>query len=370
MFGGEERYIHDHATFLKSLRYNVKVLQRRFRDYESRDGKNVGHPDIPVKFVSFAAPRNVNSSIVDRQFFYNFIATPYLLRFAGAQDVVIVHYPRLFFPGALASKLFRGTRVICLSHGVVWDIPDMSIQESVFFTWVKFLDWWGLRFADIIVANDSSYAREAAMLCPGVEKRTVVIPNYVDADFFTPSRQSPDEIILCPRNLQRARGIDIAVRAMSIVGKHYPKATLLIIGDGPQRQEIELLIKETRARAVLKGKATKKEMLNYYHKSKIVVVPSRFSEGTSLAVLEACACGIPVIATKVGGLPDIIQHGINGLLVDPSPESLASGIISLLSDEKLRIRLSRAGRVAAETKFSRRKWEERWLKVLHSLPRR
>jgi glycosyltransferase involved in cell wall biosynthesis len=85
------------------------------------------------------------------------------------------------------------------------------------------------------------------------------------------------------------------------------------------------------------------EKLNFFHNADIFVYPS-YSEGLPIAVLEAMACGLPIIASRVGGLPDIIQDGINGILVEPGkPDQLASALQKLANDHQLRISMGKEG---------------------------
>nr|WP_261771746.1 glycosyltransferase family 4 protein [Paenibacillus xylanexedens] len=108
-----------------------------------------------------------------------------------------------------------------------------------------------------------------------------------------------------------------------------------------------------------------KDIRDAYHQADIVVIPTLFSEGTSYACLEAMSCGLPVIASNVGGLNDLIQDGFNGLLVPPGEQALTAALIRLVQDRSERERL---GIYARETALSYDLsiWRSRWSRVLES----
>ncbi|MGQ8873358.1 glycosyltransferase family 4 protein [Paenibacillus sp. TSA_86.1] len=108
-----------------------------------------------------------------------------------------------------------------------------------------------------------------------------------------------------------------------------------------------------------------REIRNAYHQADIVVIPTLFSEGTSYACLEAMSCGLPVIASNVGGLNDLIQDGFNGLLVPPGEQALTAALVRLVQDRAERERL---GIYARETALSYDLsiWRSRWSRVLES----
>jgi glycosyltransferase involved in cell wall biosynthesis len=107
------------------------------------------------------------------------------------------------------------------------------------------------------------------------------------------------------------------------------------------------------------------EMPEVYRAADIVVIPTVYAEGTSLACLEAMACGKAVVATFVGGLPELIMDGYNGLLVEPTAAGVRAGIERLLSDSSLRIRLGRRA-VSTARAFDITRWRARWRDLLRT----
>jgi glycosyltransferase involved in cell wall biosynthesis len=99
----------------------------------------------------------------------------------------------------------------------------------------------------------------------------------------------------------------------------------------------------------------RKDVENVYHTADIVVVPSRWQEPLGLINLEAGACRKPVVATKVGGIPEVIEEGVNGYLVEPGDvDALATRVATLIGDPAMRIRMGEAGRAGVERDFTTR----------------
>jgi glycosyltransferase involved in cell wall biosynthesis len=105
------------------------------------------------------------------------------------------------------------------------------------------------------------------------------------------------------------------------------------------------------------------EMQRAYQRANITLIPTIHSEGTSLSCLEAMACGKAVIATTVGGLPDLIISEYNGLLVEPNPLAFKDALLRLVQNEQLRLDLGRRAAEVARA-FSLEQWQAKWLDLL------
>lgn len=133
-------------------------------------------------------------------------------------------------------------------------------------------------------------------------------------------------VAACIARFHQIKGVDVLVEAWGEVTKALPPATLLLIGDGPQRAALEEDARALGIRDRVRFLGYRDSVLEGLWASDIVVVPSRM-EGLSLAALEAMATGLPVVATRVGGLPEIVEDGTNGFLADPEdPGDLARSI--------------------------------------------
>jgi glycosyltransferase involved in cell wall biosynthesis len=163
---------------------------------------------------------------------------------------------------------------------------------------------------------------------------------------------SSDKIITFIGNFKDGKGHIFLVKAMEIVSKKYLNARLLLVGEGILRSEIEEVCKERMLDGKVRFLGYRDDVLNILAISDIFVSPS-LSETTSIAILEAMAAGLPVIATDVGGNPEIINNNETGLLVPPmDPQALADNILLLLEDENRGLELSRNAIRRVEDKYN------------------
>jgi glycosyltransferase involved in cell wall biosynthesis len=143
------------------------------------------------------------------------------------------------------------------------------------------------------------------------------------------------------------------LHAFSRIASAFPDVQLMLVGDGPLRADLEQLASELqlRDRVVFAGAKDRADVVEMLHGCSIFALPSR-SEPFGIAVVEAMACGKPVIGTRTGGIPEIIDDGEDGLLVEPdNPDQLAEAILRLLSDASLRERMSARGPSKVRSKF-------------------
>jgi len=147
------------------------------------------------------------------------------------------------------------------------------------------------------------------------------------------------EGILFTGRLEKIKGVEYLIKAMAIVVKQIPSAFVDLYGDGSCKKEYEDLVKDLglEKNVFFRGNYRHDLLLEKYQHYKLAVLPS-LGEGFPLSAIEAIASGLPLVASNVGGLPDIVKEGINGYLVEPQNEkALADKILLLLSDsEKLR----------------------------------
>jgi glycosyltransferase involved in cell wall biosynthesis len=189
------------------------------------------------------------------------------------------------------------------------------------------------------------------------EEKIVVVPFGVDTDLFKPAQttEQPEEIeILYVGSLYALKGVPFLIQAIAYVRKNKTKANLTIVGEGSQKNALIALTKAFQIDKHVKfeGFVPNSDMPKYYNRCDIFCFPT-LGEPFGKAVIEAMACRKPVIATKVGGNTEIIQDGVNGILVPPAnSEALAAEIIRLINDAQERRRIGGAAREAAINRFS------------------
>lgn len=181
-----------------------------------------------------------------------------------------------------------------------------------------------------------------------------VIYNGVDGQLFfpdiEPERAAPwiaangEPVIGAVAFLTKRKGIRYLVSAFKKVLDHHPRARLMIVGDGEERRNLEKQIRSLDMGSQVELLGNREDVRRLMNSFDVFVLPSLW-EPFGLVIAEAMACGKPVVATAVGGIPEIVDSGVTGLLVPPAdPDRLADALLALLRDEDRRHQMGRAGR--------------------------
>ncbi|MDO8463546.1 MAG: glycosyltransferase [bacterium] len=202
-------------------------------------------------------------------------------------------------------------------------------------------------------------------------ERFVIIPNGVDTKRFHPVAERPRDgaRLLSVGRLVPQKGHDVLLEAFVLLRDASPRMHLTIVGDGSQRHELEALARTFRITDRVRFLGMQRDLPVHYQRADILVLPSRW-EGFGIAAIEASACGIPVIASGVGGLREAIVDGETGILVPPEdPKALADAIRDLADDRPRRMFLGHAGRRHVERTFTIERVVERYEELYASLLR-
>ncbi len=269
-----------------------------------------------------------------------YVKLAWLMARLGAH-AVHTHDERPLIYAAPAARMARVRRVVHTRHRGA-DLVTTSRQASL------------LRFASaradafVCVSADA-----AALACKqGVPERAVrVVTNGIDLERFrigTYANAGPAVVVA---RLTAEKDVACLLEATALVVKQVPEFRLLVAGDGPCRSDLE----EQAARLGLNANAeflgTVRDVPPLLARGRLFVLPSR-TEGISLTLLEAMASGLPIVATRVGGNPEVVAEGETGLLVpSENPAALASAIVRVYREPGLAERLGRAGRERVEEHF-------------------
>jgi len=189
----------------------------------------------------------------------------------------------------------------------------------------------------------------------------------VDPERFTPERDGrepdfgPGPVLLFVGRLVEEKGVRDLMQAFPRVRARFPQACLVLIGAGPLRAELEAFSRRPPWAGAVRmlGPVRHRELPPYFRAADLVISPSRttrkWAEQVGMVNLQAMACGVPVIATRSGAIPEYVPDGVAGRLVpEGDPEALAEVILSLLEDGALRQRLGRQGRIYALAHYDAR----------------
>jgi glycosyltransferase involved in cell wall biosynthesis len=205
-----------------------------------------------------------------------------------------------------------------------------------------------------------------------------LIPNGVDITRFAPVADgtSPAErgqVVVCVSGLRYEKGIDVLLQAWSAVCRQAPQARLIIVGSGSLKSQLERMAGELGVAGSLEFTGLQGDVPAQLCRGSLAVLPSRW-EGMPNAVLEAMACGLPCVATRVSGSEDIVEHGVNGLLVEPEDyRAMAQALLTLLADPLLIQKYGRAARETIEKHYSLERVVDRYVELYQRItvgPRR
>jgi N-acetyl-alpha-D-glucosaminyl L-malate synthase BshA len=270
-------------------------------------------------------------------------------------DLLHVHYAIPHSPSAmLAQQMMAPVRrlpFITTLHGT--DITLVGTEPS-YFPITKF----SIEKSDGITSI-SEYLKQQTVEVFGVANEIRVIPNFVNCDRYQPDNQKTGARIYAPdgekllihlSNFRPVKRVLDCIRILAEVIKRVP-ARLLMVGDGPDRGHAEHLARELKVdrHVLFLGKQSHVEKL--IPLAHAVLMPSEL-ESFGLVALEAMACGVVPVATRVGGVPEVITDGTDGFLETPGDISaLTARVVALLTDDDLHYRMSKAGRWTAGERF-------------------
>ena len=163
-----------------------------------------------------------------------------------------------------------------------------------------------------------------------------------------------ESVILAVGRLSYEKGFADLLRAVAVLSKanSAPDFRLVLVGDGPEREPLRRLAVQLGIEAKVTMAGFQRDTRPYYSIATLLAVPSH-TEGSPNVVLEGMAAGLPIAATAVGGVPEILEPGVTGLMVPPrNPDAMAGAILRILTDPELGLRLGAAARQRAESKFT------------------
>ena len=347
--GGIAAHVYELARALRALGNDITIVT--FRDSlfapgeETIDGLHV---------VRVYLPRNTVLLYPAFALFEYFSVRRIIKR--KKIDLLHSHY---VFPDGFVSRLQPGVPGIATEH--TSGFLDRLEQGRM----LGLYRWVYSRMNHIITPSDELAGAVGSLGVP--RQKITFVSNGVDTDKFSPEvpprdlRQqyalAPDtRIVLCPRRLEPKNGVKYLVEAVPAVLRQCPEARFFVVG-GSYPDQLALLRKRARElgiedQIIFAGSVPNAEMPSWYTAADVVVLPS-LKEATSIAGLEAMACGRPLVGTNVGGIPHLVTDGRTGLLVEPrDPDGLADALARLLTDDAARREMGVAARKKAVDRFS------------------
>ena len=334
--GGSERHLLTLLPALQSRGVDVRFLGL---DDSSR-APDPFYEQLSVPYERMPAPRDVDPALAFR-------VTRVLRR--ARPDLVHTHLVHADVYGALAAP-----RLVSTKHN------DDPFRAGMF----RFLERGLAARASRIVTITGALARFQVERVGIPERKLVTIHYGLDALPEAWGENPPDDVpadalvVLAVCRLERQKGVDVAVRALARLREQEPGAHLVVLGEGAERTRLEELARELHVPLHLPGRVP--DVAAWLRRAAVLVHPVRW-EGFGLAVLEAMLAGLPVVASRVSSLPELVADGETGILVSPDdPEALASAIERALGDPAA---LGAAGLRRAQERFSVARMAEATLDV-------
>ncbi|MDA4130895.1 MAG: glycosyltransferase family 4 protein [Thaumarchaeota archaeon] len=285
-----------------------------------------------------------------------------LAKETGKFDIVHVH-DWLVLPSGAEFKTFLGTSLVSTLHSLEFRRSSgISTPESKM---VDSLEWWITYESAIVIVCSTSMKYDSRKQFQLPEDKIRVIPIGIDSNKFEglqPNRHlvrerhgvNPGEkVILFVGRLTEQKGCEFLIRAIPFVAR-FSEVRLLIVGDGYLRGELELIAAKSGAagKITFVGYLNDHDLSELLLSSDVMVIPSIY-EPFGVVALEAMAANLPIVASNIDGLAEIIRHEENGILVFPKDSSsIAWGISRILSDPKNTQRLIDNARKDVEVRFS------------------
>jgi len=285
-------------------------------------------------------------------------------------DVIHVHWPLPLALFGWAAQRARPARLVTTFYGVELRWVKGALP------FLKGFLAWAARRSDRVVAISHYTAGELREL---VDVPIEVIPYTTSLPEVAPvpvsATQDGTGPVLFVGRLVERKGVAHLIEAIARLGPAAGAPRLEIVGEGPERPGLEALAQRLGVanRVVFRGKIPADELQASYARAAVCVLPSVLdargdTEGLGVVLLEAMNHGTPVIASRVGGIPDIVEDGVSGLLVPPGDaDALAAAIRRVRDDPALARRLGEAGRRRLREQFSWPAIVQRWLDVYTGL---
>lgn len=338
--GGLQQVVVSICRNIDRDRFSVSVLCLREKGELAPELEGMG---IPV----FLLPRKRYGTD-----YFSFLKVAALLR-REKTEVIHTHNKQPFIDGTLGGMIARSKTIIHTDHGRTF--PDK--RRYLFAEWV--MSHFVYRIAAVSDKTGEDLIRYEKIR----RNKIITVPNGVDQRLFEgriESEAKKGEIGISGRypilgigaRLVEIKGIEYLLGAVSELRERYPGILLVIAGTGPCEERLKNLAGELEISDHVAFLGPRRDMHELLRVFDMYVLPS-LSEGMPLALLEAMAAGCPVVATKVGGVPDIIADEYNGVLVAPrDKEALAKAIRDMMDDDEKRNRFRERGLLLYERNYS------------------
>ncbi len=336
-------------------------------------GKELALRGHEIHFISYALPFRLSSYIENIVFheveissyplfefpLYSLALASKMVEVAEFEDLDLlhVHYALPHATSAFLAKQMikskKDLKIITTLHGT--DITLVGLEPS-FLPLVRF----SIEQSDGVTAV-SRFLKEKTITNYSCEKPIEVIPNFIDSDLYKPDGKTAfreniapngEKVLVHTSNFRPVKRVPDTIKILKKVIEDVP-AKLILIGDGPDRSECERICRQLDLDDHVKFLGKQEGLVEILNSADLFLIPSQ-SESFGLAALEAMACGLPVISSSVGGLPELISHNETGFIAEIGDvDRMAKYAVDLLTNDKKYKLFSKNARDKAVNKFDK-----------------
>jgi len=321
-----------------------------------------GHPDWPVyKLYKDLTPKEITEV-------FKFFLTSVVRAVDDFQpDIIHVHHISLLLWVTNLINSLYGINFIVTAHGT--GVLAAS-QNKVF---VPLSQDALKKSKKIIPVSGDTRSWLLEIFGKEFSYKTRIIPGGINIENFPPDKKintinkkyklKNKKVVLFSGKLTPQKGVYYLIKAANDI-----KGDIYIIGDGPERKNLEDLVYKLRLQNVhflgYMGDEKKKELEEFYYRADVFVAPSVWDEPLGLVILEAMVCKTPVIATRKGGIPLAVKNGLNGFLIRPrNTRQIAEACNKLLENDELRKKMGETARKTVEQRFTWKKITRKYIRI-------
>jgi glycosyltransferase involved in cell wall biosynthesis len=357
VFGGREKRLIDWLRFVDYTRVHATIVAPKDVYSDS--------------FKKYHIPVNVKETRLDLHFsFINLYKWFRFLKDLNPDEILLMqgYYKdfALFF--LLIGFILTGGKVSMSEHATAPPPPAKSSKlrfrliPDLGLGWYRYILMMRSRYSlarQVIAVSNSVKQGLLKWGCP--EEKISVINHGIDVTLFRPSKEGkinfrqisriPQDaiVIVSTSRLEKGKGYDRLVHVFNILGEKYPNLWLILAGDGSLKEQLIEEVKH-KGRVAFLGQLTQEDVAGVLQASDIYALPTD-NEGSPMGLFEAMATGLICVATNVPGPIDMIRHGVNGFLVDPSEEAILAMIESLMFLDPIRKRQVGESAVQSAAKY-------------------
>jgi len=335
----EGTFIWEAARAIAAQGHQVRVIAQHWAGYPTYEWME----DIEVIRPRYWFPENKEIlrhpgggiPIIWRK---SYLAKVQMIAFIIVQTFVVAKHSRGFDVIHAQWSLSAG---VALLSRIIWGIPIVvtlhgsDIFQATKGKFISHVTSYILHKCNRVVVVSKAlkkYIREEITTSVDI----VVIPDGIDTNRWYPSGEQREKIILYVGALTKNKGVEYLIKAMPAVIRQYPSYHLVIVGEGLERKNLEKTVIEfdfDKTSVNFTGALPPDDVKRWMQQAKLLVLPSKH-EGLGVVLLEAMACGTPVVASKVGGIVDIISNEVGCLVPSSDPLALSRAICGVLEHEQ------------------------------------